>query len=212
MKIRSKEELIKKLDTSYSWRKKEMSFFCQLVPKSHPSIHGYYHARAAVLCFYAHWEGYVKDGSRYFLTYLTNKSLRIAKVSEEIKTAHILHILKNTSINLEQRAHLINQDLSTSSQCKFSLSPDIIDTKSNLSFEVLQDISCVIGVDPNALETKRIFINEVLLGNRNKIAHGERIDMNPDYLDEIYQNTKMCLNSFDNLIRNAIATDSFLSP
>jgi RiboL-PSP-HEPN len=47
-----------------------------------------------------------------------------------------------------------------------------IDTRSNLNSEALENIVMSLGLDYTRFQTKGKFIDEKLLGNRNKIAHG----------------------------------------
>ncbi len=62
-----------------------------------------------------------------------------------------------------------------SGNSKIKIETDIINTKSNLNFEVLKEIYELLGIDMNQdIELNRKFINQ-LVKRRNAIAHGENI-------------------------------------
>ena len=53
---------------------------------------------------------------------------------------------------------------------------NVIKTDSNLKMEVFKEIAATIGIDDTPYILKKMLIDQRLLGNRNKIAHGERFE------------------------------------
>ncbi|WP_255520695.1 MAE_28990/MAE_18760 family HEPN-like nuclease [Microcystis sp. LEGE 08355] len=68
-------------------------------------------------------------------------------------------MIKNLLDNLENRAFIPHEN--------------IINTKSNLNFEVFTDICTILGIDDSDYQLRQKAIDEQLLTQRNKIAHGK---------------------------------------
>ncbi len=61
-----------------------------------------------------------------------------------------------------------------------SLPKDAISTASNLSSEILKEITCTLGIDFSLYSTKSVLIDTKLLNARNTIAHGEYLIINTE--------------------------------
>lgn len=88
----------------------------------------------------------------------------------------------------------------------------IIDTASNLKYDVLNTILLQLGFDSTVFNQKENFINEILLGYRNAIAHGELRDCKS--IENAYREVKNTLlpliETFSTLVSNAVASSSYL--
>lgn len=85
----------------------------------------------------------------------------------------------------------------------------MVDPKSNLNFEVLEIISTNIGIDISVLTIKSKKIDEIMLGRRNKMAHGEMDYLDKNYGIEVADISISIMSEFKNLLQNMIATDGF---
>lgn len=83
------------------------------------------------------------------------------------------------------------------------------DPKSNLNFEVLEIISSNIGIDISSFTLKVKKIDEIILGRRNKMAHGENEALDKDYGIEVADTSLSVMNEFKTLLQNMIATEGF---
>ena len=83
------------------------------------------------------------------------------------------------------------------------------DPKSNLNFAVLEIISTNIGIDISSLSLKNKMIDEIMLGRRNKMAHGEKDSLDKDYGIQVADISLSMMLEFKNLLQNMVATDSF---
>lgn len=86
---------------------------------------------------------------------------------------------------------------------------DLINTKSNLNFEVFSDICIVCGLDPRSFETSSGFIDVLLLKRRNSIAHGEETFVELDDLDRIADDTISLIRSFGDQLENRAVLQEF---
>ena len=70
--------------------------------------------------------------------------------------------------------------------------------------DIFKEITATIGIDDNPYMLKKMIVDKTLLGNRNKIAHGEKLET----LDGIYNTTEyiklhiMIVELIDNFAQN----------
>lgn len=83
------------------------------------------------------------------------------------------------------------------------------DPKSNLNFEVLEIISTNIGIDISSLTLDSKKIDEIMLGRRNKMAHGEKDLLDKDYGLQVADISISTMSKFKSLLQNMIATDGY---
>jgi hypothetical protein len=180
MKIRTLNELDDRIREDFTWRRHEIQFFDQqLAAASTTAARSL--LRASVALLYAHWEGFVKNSCHFYLCYIASLRLETNKLSPEFAALSLRSIL-NKAIDTRSAALHIDMVIefrdSNSSRSKVPTSRDAIQTKSNLSFPVLQNILLSIGVDSTIYEHASDLINQQLVDSRNKIAHGQN-----DYIE-----------------------------
>lgn len=171
--------------------------------------------KASLLLCYAHWEGGVKEISIIYLRHVEQqKKLRselstnflalesISSIKQAALSSEILlykQVVDHTRFNLPHRYRLPNINL--------------IDTESNLSSKVINNILCCIGLDSEVdyfIEKKRV-IDTQILKTRNDVAHTGQTENREDIdiiviIDEILE----LLNRFQTIVENAAATKSYL--
>ena len=99
MKIRNLEELEEHLDLTLAWRKKELYILSSSmlqVDETGQSIENISIIRAGYLLLYAHWEGYIRDASNYYLVYLSNKNIKNKFLKHSFNYLYVKNNLKNT--------------------------------------------------------------------------------------------------------------------
>ncbi len=78
-----------------------------------------------------------------------------------------------------------------------------IDTKSNLNSDIFENIAMSIGVPVTQYDAYYKLIDESLPARRNKIAHGEYLDLNADDFrglsDEVIKLLRMYKTDIENL-------------
>ena len=79
-----------------------------------------------------------------------------------------------------------------------------VNTKANLKSEVLQEIMMSLGLDYSRLSTKEKLIDEKLLANRNRIAHGQYLNVAyAEYLELHVEVLGMMQEIFDQIDERA---------
>ena len=119
--------------------------------------------------------------------------------------------LSTSKTSLYERCTLLN-DILDSSNRKFSrVNDDLINTKSNLNFDVFTDICLVCCVQLHPFEDKATFIDTMLLKRRNAIAHGEDTFVHIDDRNELSTETIALMRSFGDALENQVSLNSYKS-
>ena len=128
--------------------------------------------RSAIPMVYAHWEGFVVSTLNKLFTYLNSLELGSIQYCHNYLTTAYEQSLQSLvdSKNFDKRKkHLINLYNNFSTQVKFNKK---IDTKSNLTFSVLQEICLKVNLDDTKFNEYKIELDK-LVNIRNSIAHGD---------------------------------------
>lgn len=180
MKIKNIEELEDRIDGELAWRKKELiSIKNDIRSSENKDISERSRLiRSGIAMLYAHWEGAIKSLAEYYLIYVSSLNLKYCELKN-----NFLAIDMKESLNLyaeTKKASIHNKFLNDlyEKQNQISKIPykNIIKTNSNLKMDILKEITETIGLDFSPYELKKMLIDQRLLGNRNKIAHGERLE------------------------------------
>ncbi|MGK7957685.1 MAG: MAE_28990/MAE_18760 family HEPN-like nuclease [Crocosphaera sp.] len=198
------------LDEDFSWRIKELSLLKSKIPRQKGTEQNVL-IRAGITLLYAHWEGFIKYSAECYLQFVSLQRLKYNEldycfialasrksISELIKTNKFelqQEMVKNLLDSLEERANIPYSG--------------VINTKSNLNFEVFRDICMIIGIDDRKYETKKNAIDEELLTIRNKIAHGKYLSKDYKEFMEIYQIVITLMRNIKDDILNAAITEKY---
>ncbi len=90
------------------------------------------------------------------------------------------------------------------------LPKDIISTASNLSSEILREITSILGIDFSPYSTKSVLIDTKLLKTRNEIAHGEYSIFDREEYIELHAEIIAMLDLFRTQIENAAINEDYI--
>lgn len=210
MKIRSADELEGLVSSEYAWRRKELTNLRGIAFSARNSARKNL-LRSLIPILYAHWEGFVKKVSIAKLTYLVSKGLKYKDLNESFMAFAAFEAFGGQiPVNrFEAISKIAKGDIGLDSSMQ--ISPEkYIDTKSNLNSEVLREISLKVGVDYSLFVLKENLIDEKFLGLRNKICHGERVDVTSLEFDSLYAEVIDLIVLFKNQILNSVYAKSYL--
>lgn len=203
-KIRTLTQLQDSLDKAFSWRLKEIADL-KVAVKGSSSLGQATVVRAGVPLLYAHWEGFIKQSSQDYLSFVSCQRLTYGDLAscfvvfgakKHLSTISGSH---KASINIEvvdffRRCSVERADLVLS---------NAIDTKSNLNSEIFENIALSIGIPVASYDAYYNLIDESLLSRRNKITHGEYLDLRADdfrgLADEVIKLLRMFKTDIENL-------------
>lgn len=211
-KVRSLGELQDRLDKGLSWRLKEVSY----IKSNTRSATSYAQAallRAGVPLIYAHWEGFVKEASEAYLAYVASQKLNYGELASCFVVfgakKHVANLVQSrrSAINIQavdffRKSAVIQADLSMS---------NAVNTESNLSSTVFENIAISIGVSTAPYAAYANLIDKVLLDRRNKIAHGEYLDIDAPAFEHLVEEVLMLLRMYKTDIENLASMQAFRS-
>ena len=185
----SADPFVDDLDKDLSWRKKEISdlyIICQ--SNDHEIL-----AKSLLLIIYSHWEGFIKNSSKLYLQYVSNLDIKMGDLTYNYKTISIKGLIseciKSTdTLTLENELRFIKK-YTEKNETKFKIKDNVstdrdkslINTQDNLSPKVFFNICKIVGLpEKESIRTKTNFLDEFMLGHRNAISHGNKINFDSD--------------------------------
>lgn len=203
--------LLEYMDQDMVWRIKEVHQFKIAVQNaSGKNINA--HIRAGVSMLYAHWEGYIKGAANAYVNHLSYRANR----NSELKPCFVALGMKAklTSINVSSKSEgaiqAVTYLLDEMNQPIRLPRSDAVSTESNLSSTVFLNIAAWIGIDPAPYSTRFPLIDNALLNNRNRIAHGEFLNITAERFYELTAEVLEMLRWFKTDIENAVVGRAFL--
>lgn len=212
-RLKSLTDLQDALDNEHAWRIKEIANI-KLAIRSDNMIGKETLIRAGVPLLYAHWEGFIKAASSLYLEYVENQKLKYCQLSNAfIAYGAKKHLSSLANSNVSQ-LHIAAVDffLQQIGDKASIYSKSAISTRSNLKSSVFRNIAISLGIDVSRYETRFIFIDEILLEKRNRIAHGEYLDLKDRDFVKLCDNVLVLLRNYYDDISNAAATKGYKRP
>ncbi|MCU7613335.1 MAE_28990/MAE_18760 family HEPN-like nuclease [Chryseobacterium sp. GMJ5] len=209
MKVRTLNELQDKLDNDIQWRKKELTDYKLVLEKNKESTAVIPLIRGGITLSYAHWEGFIKNSSSFYISYISTLNLPLDKVKLNFVALKFKKKL-NLSNGIIESMNLIEEIQNIEKLfCKI-FDKDIIDTKSNLKFKILNEIIVGLGFEIEHFERNENFIDKKLVEPRNDIAHGTYRDVNYDDYKIVFENVIPLMEYYKTLIENSASLKSYL--
>lgn len=212
-KARTESQFIDQITEDRTWRMREISDLRSATKGAKHSLQRALLRAITAIC-YAHWEGYVKFSAGKMMEYISLRRLKISELNSQFlanKFLPKLEALSRSGVGIDAGCELIAEILSCSEQRFSRLNPDLINTRSNLSHSVLSDICTVCCVPKDDFDDKKIFIDKMLLGRRNSIAHGEEVYVSIDDLDNLVNDTFFIMRAFGSALENIVVLRTYQS-
>jgi MAE_28990/MAE_18760-like HEPN len=206
--IRTFDDLTDCLSKDLAWRKIELSSMKGLIQLRKTGMHeNKALTRSGITLLYAHWEGYIKRAATAYLEFVSRqKQLNYCDLAD-----NFIAIAMKSRLDAASKAKA-NQSTIHNEVVKFLIESmneriviprnNVIDTRSNLSFDVLSQILALLGIDNHPYEMRRVLIDEKLLAKRNCIAHGDFLDVDINSYQELHRNVVEMMDLFKDQIEN----------
>ncbi len=183
-KARTLIELSDELDREYSWRFSELKAMKQCVNSAQSPSQSSAAIRAGVALLYAHFEGFVKRSGELYLQHISMQRLK----NEELKPNFLISSIDssirregfNSIYGTRDLTQLLESIFKTYKNRSYVQYKNMVKTKSNLRFSVLEKIFDTLHLPLGNIVLRRAKINE-LVDSRNSIAHGEYLEVDKGY-------------------------------
>jgi hypothetical protein len=196
-----------------TWRLKEISDLKSASIKADQGLRRVLLRSLVTIC-YAHWEGYVRFAARRYLDHVALRKFQYSELDRQFLRNYFLPrlaALSTTKTGLKDRCNLVDEILGSADRRFSRINEDLVNTKSNLNFDVFSDICLICGVPADAFKDQSTFIDIVLLKRRNSIAHGEESYVELDDLDELANQTVSLMRTFGDALENLVYSKSYKS-
>ncbi|SIQ00106.1 MAE_28990/MAE_18760 family HEPN-like nuclease [Pseudomonas flexibilis] len=194
-----------------NWRIKEISDLKAAIRRGDEGVQRVL-LRALIAICYAHWEGYIRFSAKKYLEHIALRKFQYGDLNRQFFRNYFLPrlaALSTTKANIADRCDLVDQILNSADVRFTRVNEDLINTKSNLNFEVLTDICLVCGLSAEIFAEKCTFIDVILLKRRNAIAHGESTLVELNELDEITTETIVLMRTFGDALENHVVLQTY---
>lgn len=210
--MRTVEDLIEAVSHDLVWRKKELTELKVLVDGNGGKVKQRVLIRAAIALLYAHWEGFVKKASGYYLKYVALQRANLDQLQTNFLVLSARSAAAEASGNggFKNGMDLAEFYLNCAGKRANVPHRKIIDTRSNLGSGVLREILVLLGLDDSGFATRMQFIDGKLVNPRNHVAHGEDLHITPEEYQELHESVMALIEEFRNKVENAAATKRYL--
>ena len=215
MKIRTVDQFLDKVSAERVWRIREISSLrSQCYAYGLPEHAAKALRRSFIPIAYAHWEGFDKKTANYYLEFVSMQGLRLGELNSAFMS---LYLWKEcaTSLSRGKASSLMDvcDVLMTRNAQQVRIHyKDVISANSNLDSKTLSEICSTLGLSFGVFETKALFIDAKLVGQRNHIAHGESQEVLKSDMEDIKNEVVLLIDLFRAEIENAAASNSFKRP
>ena len=196
-----------RLDRELAWRKRELTTLAFAVASGNQVTA----LRAGICLLYAHWEGFIKVAAQSYLEYIAHRRLKYGEVKRNFLAIGLRSEIERATEQRSTRARLALVDaiLDAGTNDVGVSIRDAIDTRSNLDSRIFKDILVAVGFDAKAYDAKDRLFDARLLANRNRIAHGEYLEIEPGDYAELKEVVVNVMDQFRDDIENAVVTRGY---
>jgi hypothetical protein len=200
----TEEDLSRQLVEDRTWRIREISDLKTTISRA-DSVSQKVLLRALITICYAHWEGYVRFAARKYLEHVALRRFTFGELDRQFTRNHFLPRLAALAFSkgsFSERCSIIDDILDAPARRFSRIDSDLVNTRSNLSFEVFSEICLVCGVSAVEFADHEAFVDVFLLKRRNAIAHGEDTFVGIDDLDIVTTRTVDLMRQFGDALEN----------
>jgi hypothetical protein len=212
LKIKTAIQLQEKLENDLAWRMQEIVQLRRVISTS-SGIAERAILRAAIPILYSHWEGYIKNASCFYASYLSMSGLKYEDVLDCFMGISALEHVR-TIDGLKKKvfaSSAVLQKMFGIQQEKVALPLDgYIKNVGNLNFEIFAQVASLLGIDLTPYTTKKKLIDESLIDQRNHIAHGEYLEIDKEGYLGLSDDIISLMRSYKADIENAVALKSYM--
>lgn len=203
------DDLSAQLDAEIAWRRKELNLIKNYIPDKSSLIQDAT-IRFSVPILYAHFEGFVKQTTEMYLNYVATRYLKNSDLQSQFV---VLSLTKKINLlevkNIQDKTKIIDFIINESQKKANILTKNVIQTKSNLRFNVLRDILFIIGIGEDQFLKYESLVDD-LVDTRNHIAHGEFKKVDKPTFDNMFEDIQQLMIDLKTEIENSAAEKKYM--
>lgn len=214
-KYQTSEDFIDEVQRDWAWRKHELCLIKEAIRCANEKINDTKknkEIRAGIPLLYAHWEGFVKHVAVEFLRYVVERKFKKSELTENYTALMFRNRMLQCSDSRKIGPHvLLITDLLKNPDEIVSFDPERqISTASNLNYDRFKEILEILNLGDEEYRSREKQIDEVLLKNRNSIAHGEYLRISFDQSVGLFSDIISLIERFATDVQNLCATERFM--
>lgn len=201
------------LQESFSWRLREVTLIKNLLENTEKDDDKGVVRKTLILLMYSHYEGFVKESLILYIYYINDLKIKKIDVISNLKVLSLESALKkkmSTQLNFDGFLYLFNNFTQLNDGIFYIREKTIIDTKSNLNFDVLLTNLTRVGICSEPFKDLEKDIN-AFVNRRNEIAHGvyKNLIQKSEYERWERMFNRIC-SDFIRLLTNAVENKEYL--
>lgn len=187
------DRLLEELQDEKSWRIEELAKIKKLNAELHlgDSTASDILKKMTVPYLYAHWEGFCVSAFKMLFSYLNKPEFKYEDLNY-----YLITYANSQSYDYLKGKHSFDQKVKFTNSFMNKINHNIfriegkVETKSNVNYEVIEDLFLTIGVQPEAISELKALKADLnsFVNIRNSIAHGETsIGIDLQKIENFYQ-------------------------
>jgi RiboL-PSP-HEPN len=207
-KVYSFDELSRLILEDYTWRRKELKIVKDQIPSNNSPLQNAA-LRFAVPILYAHWEGFAKKASELYLEYVAAKYLTHIELQPQFVALSLTKRLNKLEIrNIEEKTEVVSFLIDELNKNSNILTKNVIQTKSNLRFEVFEEMIFILGINHSKFAPYKSLIND-LVDARNNIAHGNYLRVELPTYNILHSDIQLVMEILKTELENAAVQELY---
>ncbi|MGA3309126.1 MAG: MAE_28990/MAE_18760 family HEPN-like nuclease [Xanthobacteraceae bacterium] len=158
----------------FTWRVREISDLKEVILLS-GSSYSLVARKAALTLIYAHWEGHVHFVTEAYLKYIAKRKFKFSKLIPSFQAVQLTNNIRewqSQKDSIALRLKIVNAVRALDIEQFRGMPSGAVATAGNLNFDRFLNICQIMMLDADRIVSDREFLDEEVVGSRNRIAHG----------------------------------------
>jgi len=195
----------------FNWRVKEISDLKEIIQLS-GSSYSPVARKAAFTLIYAHWEGHVHFVAEAYLKYIARRKFRFSKMIPSFQAVQLTSKIKEWQSQRDSvllRLKIVDTVRALEVQQFRDVPSGAVSTAENLNFDRFLNICQIMLLDANKIVDDSEYLDDEVVGARNRIAHGGSIIVTEEKLQKVATYVIDIMRLFRTEVENSVARKAY---
>jgi HEPN superfamily protein len=196
----------------YTWRIREISDLKVIIRYS-GDLYSPVARKAALALLYAHWEGHVLFVAEAYLRFIARKKQRFSQLMpslQAVKLASLIQGWQSQRDSILLRLKIVDTIRSMDVEQFRTVPLNAINTGGNLNSHRFENICQTLMLDIEKIIPDRDYLDESIVGARNRIAHGDYFTVSDDQMVKAIEYVLEIMRQFRTEVENSVALKKYL--